>query len=64
MEVCFLNSQSYVVTGVGSVAEECHLGGRFLPFFCSDIFNIMVFHLCTLHLVICKVVATDPYLIN
>lgn len=23
----------YVVTGIDSVAQECHLGGRFFPFF-------------------------------
>lgn len=30
---CSLNARRYVVTGTDSVAQECHLRGRFPPFF-------------------------------
>lgn len=48
------NALSYVVTGIGSGAQECHLGGRFFPFFWSDIFNMVVFHLCTFYLIFAR----------
>lgn len=61
IEVCFpQNTQRYVVTGVDSVAQECHLGGRFFPFFCSDIFNVVGFHLCTSHLISAKLLPQIP----